>query len=126
MESEHKIQFTETALEQYKLIVENDFTLAGKYFRILISGKGCDGFMYSVGFTNMASEDLTYPIANSPAQEIIMDNFTAFYLKNITIDYIQNFAENQEGFHVINHDQTEFHGKFWLKDPTKIPSTQEV
>lgn len=116
-----KIEFTPLALSQLELMLENDFTLSGKYLRLLISGKGCDGFNYSIGFTDLEENDLLIPINNELS--IIIDPFTAFYLQESTVDYIQDFERDQEGFKVVNHHQTKYHGKFWKKNEDRVPPT---
>ncbi len=107
-----KVYFTNFAKEQLKLIVENDFTLKGKYLRILISGKGCDGFKYSVGFADLNDDNF----------EVIMDPFTAFYLQNTEVDYVLDLETGDEGFVVTNKDQKKYHGKFWKKNNDLVPT----
>ena len=119
------VSFTSTALEQVKLILLNDFTLNGKFFRLVVSGKGCDGFTYGVGFTGMNTEDILVPISKEPDLEVIMDPFTAFYLQDTIVDYQTDFENNNEGFVVINRRQKDFHGKFWKKDEEKLPPTHQ-
>jgi Fe-S cluster assembly iron-binding protein IscA len=119
-----KIQFTDRAFLQLKTIIENDFTLAGKYFRILISGKGCDGFTYSAGFTDLHIDDFEVKVINIEAHDelyIIIDPFAAFYLQNASVDFIQDFVLDSEGFVVINHAQEDYHLKFFNLSPEKIP-----
>jgi Fe-S cluster assembly iron-binding protein IscA len=117
-----KIAFTQRAFDQLKLIVENDFTLAGKYFRIVISGKGCDGFTYSAGFTDYNEEDFLVKITNA-AEElfIVIDPFAAFYCQEASVDFIQDFDQDAEGFVITNHSQSDFKGKFWKASPEKVP-----
>ena len=54
-----------------------------------------------------------------------MDPFSSFYLQNFKLDFIQDFEKNLEGFEVINQDQKEFHGKFWKKEPHKVPQLKK-
>lgn len=116
------IMFTERALSQLKLIIDNDFTLAGKYFRILVSGKGCEGFTYAAGFTDLFEEDFQVKIANSNEDiNIVIDPFAAFYLQEASVDFIQDFDQDAEGFVIVNHAQSEFKGKFWRDEPQKAP-----
>ena len=121
------IYITPKAHEQLRLIIENDFTLNGKYLRLLISGKGCEGFNYSVGFTDWNTDDMLIKANgsdNTPTDiQFVMDPFTAFYLQKCSVDYVEDFANNNEGFIVANENQKTFSGKFWKKDEQKVPPT---
>ncbi len=121
------IYITPKAHEQLRLIIENDFTLNGKYLRLLISGKGCEGFNYSVGFTDWNTDDMLIKANgsdNTPTDiQFVMDPFTAFYLQKCSVDYVEDFANNNEGFIVTNENQKTFSGKFWKKDEQKVPPT---
>ncbi|WP_127717367.1 iron-sulfur cluster assembly accessory protein [Halobacteriovorax sp. HLS] len=114
--------FTQRSLDQLKLILENDFTLAGKYFRILVSGKGCDGFTYSAGFTDLKEDDFLIQIENCDEEIfVIMDPFASFYLQESSVDFIQDFEKDTEGFVITNHLQKKYAGKFWRKDQELTP-----
>jgi Fe-S cluster assembly iron-binding protein IscA len=116
------VYFTKRALSQLKLILENDFTLAGKYFRILVSGKGCNGFTYSAGFTDQKDDDFLIKIANSEDETfVIMDPFAAFYLQESSVDFIQDFEKDTEGFVITNHLQKKYAGKFWRNNEELTP-----
>jgi iron-sulfur cluster assembly accessory protein len=116
------IMFTDRALSQLKLIIDNDFTLAGKYFRIVVSGKGCEGFTYAAGFTDLNEEDFQVRIANTDDEiHIVIDPFAAFYLQEASVDFVQDFEQDAEGFVIVNHAQGEFKGKFWRAAPEKTP-----
>lgn len=120
------IMFTERALDQLKLIIDNDFTLAGKYFRIVVSGKGCEGFTYAAGFTDLQEDDFQVRIANSTDEiYVVIDPFAAFYLQEASVDFIQDFNQDAEGFVITNHSQGEFKGKFWRGNPDKTPPLKE-
>ena len=118
-----KITFSREALEQLNLIAAHDFTLEGKNLRITISGKNCEGFTYSVGFTEKDEDDLL--IETPQGLTVLLDPFTAFYLQEATIDYQQNFGgegeEEEEGLVIINHRQGDHAGKFWRNNPEKMP-----
>jgi len=116
------IKLTPRALMELKLILDNDFTLAGKYFRIVISGKGCNGFTYSVGFTDLVENDVQVTIAGeSEDLLILLDPFAAFYLQDATIDFGHDLAQDMDGFVVTNHRQETYTGKFWMDSPEKVP-----
>ena len=120
------IMFTDRALSQLKLIMDNDFTLAGKYFRIVVSGKGCEGFTYAAGFTDLQEDDFQVKIANHDEEfVIVIDPFAAFYLQEASVDFIQDFKQDAEGFVITNHAQSEFKGKFWTKAPEKAPPVKD-
>ena len=114
------IHLTEQAIAQIKLILENDFTLEGQSLRVHISGKECDGFTYSIGFQKPIENDISIPCPEIGEKHyIIMDPFSAFYLKEVTVDFVQDFEKDIEGFVVTNHKQEDYHGKFWRKDTNK-------
>ncbi len=112
------ISLTPEAENQLNLMLLNDHTLEGKKFRIQISGKGCDGFTYSAGFTPIHKEDLLVEVSGI---EILIDSFSAFYLKEVVVDYIFDFDNGKEGFVISNMNQESYTGKFWREDPSKIP-----
>lgn len=105
------IQVSESALMQIVLIKDNDHTLRGSYFRIAISGKGCDGFSYKTYFDTSKSDDFIISLKNNI--DILLDPFTAFYLQHATLNYYFDPEENIEGFQVINLEQDKYKKKFW-------------
>jgi Fe-S cluster assembly iron-binding protein IscA len=111
------LNFSEGALLQLRLMLENDFTIGDKHFRIQITGKECDGFTYSSGFTELHEDDFILEISDI---KVIIDPFSAHYMKNTNIDYHQDFAVDAEGFVITVSDQKNFTGKFWREDPDKI------
>jgi len=120
-----QLRLTERARLQLQLILDNDFTLINKKLRILISGKECDGFTYSLGFTEEVQGDFVVPFENTLTDvEVYIDPFSAHYIPAATIDFIQDFAQDAEGFVLINHQQKLHHGKFWQQAPHTIPPLQ--
>ena len=115
------VEFTGPALSQLKLILEHDHTLENKFMRLLVATKGCDGFSYDIGFTEKMQDDFLLPVLNDSSIKILMDPFAAYYTRELTVDFIQDFEENIEGFLVINHHQKDFHGKFWRGSPELTP-----
>lgn len=123
-----ELTITEKALEQLKLIYENDPTVVDKVVRISITGKGCQGFEYAIGFDEMMIEDLKIKLLSikfEKLQEIVvvMDPFCAFYLKQGRIMFIQEFegGSEEEGFVIVNDHQKDVHGKFWKTKPKAEP-----
>ncbi len=107
------IEITPIALNQIKLILENDFTLETQSLRIQIGGKECDGFRYEVGFDKKKENDYEF---KSHDLTIFMQPFTAFYCQQITIDYLSDGRNDIDGFLIKNHHQDEYQGKFFKED----------
>lgn len=118
-----KLFVTDSAVRQIKVIQENDYTLEGLSFRIKIGGKGCEGFTYETGFSEKHPDDLEivthYPLINYHLV-ILMDPFTAFYTQVLTLDYLLETTQNDEGFIVKNAADGQHRGKFF-KDETRLP-----
>jgi iron-sulfur cluster assembly accessory protein len=114
---ELKLQVSDAAIQQIKLMLEHDYTLKGKIFRIKIGGKGCGGFTYQTGFSEADKDDLTVV-----ASEVIIhvDSFTAHYINGSTLDYQFDPKNHEDGFVITNPREKEFAGKFF-KDTSKLP-----
>lgn len=121
------VNITNDAGEQLQLILENDYTLEGQFLRLVITGKGCDGFTYSTGFTECKEDDFRISSSFGELEKIIvlMDPFTAFYLQESTLDYVRDYENNDEGFVITSHHQDNFKLKFWNADPDKTPKLQK-
>jgi len=118
-----KLFVTDSAVRQIQVIQENDYTLEGLSFRIKIGGKGCEGFTYETGFSEKHPGDLEivthYPLINYHLV-ILMDPFTAFYTQELTLDYLLETTQNDEGFIVKNAADGQHRGKFF-KDESRLP-----
>lgn len=121
-ESDIELFCTDAALEQIILIKQNDYTLTNEEFRIRIGGKGCTGFTYETGFDFPRPEDLSIEkhLVGTERVKILLDSFTAFYLRTAQLDYLLNPETNEDGFVVINHDEHRYVGKFF-KDESLTP-----
>ena len=114
---EVNIEFTKSARAQLELILQNDYTLTEQVFRLQISGKGCHGFDYSIGFTEPQIDDMIY-LVHGCALKLSIDPFTAFYCKDGTIDYVLDHNSEAEGFSFENSNQKNYRGKFFKKEET--------
>lgn len=121
--SDIQLFVTDSAVRQIQLMKDNDYTLEGFEFRIKIGGKGCEGFTYDTGFSEVHADDLViekeYPIINFKLK-VLIDPFTAYYTQNATLDYLLDVDSNEEGFVLTNAAQGEHRGKFF-KDESKLP-----
>lgn len=118
-----KLFVTDSAVRQIQVMQENDYTLEGLSFRIKIGGKGCEGFTYDTGFSERHDDDLVidqdYPLINFKLT-LLMDPFTAFYTQELTLDYLLDTTNNEEGFIVNNAADGQHRGKFF-KDDSRLP-----
>jgi iron-sulfur cluster insertion protein len=121
--SDIKLFVTDSAVRQIKLMQDNDYTLEGLNFRIKIGGKGCAGFTYDTGFSEQHPDDLIikqhYSLIDYELV-ILMDPFTAYYTQELTLDYLLDTTQNEEGFIVNNAADGQHRGKFF-KDESKLP-----
>jgi len=90
-------------------MLEQDYTLQSQYIRLLIKGKGCDGFTYAIQFSPILEDDTLIVIEDKI--QILLDSFTVQFVRRGTIDFIQ--THHEEGFHFTNEDENLFHGKFF-------------
>lgn len=121
--SDIKLLVTDSAVRQIQVMQENDYTLDGMSFRIKIGGKGCEGFTYDTGFSEKHADDLVieqdFPLIKFKLT-VLMDPFTAFYTQELTLDYLLDTSNNQEGFIVNNSADGQHRGKFF-KDESRLP-----
>jgi Fe-S cluster assembly iron-binding protein IscA len=121
--SEINLFVSDSAVRQIQLMQVNDYTLEGLEFRIKIGGKGCGGFTYDTGFSELHPDDLiiekSFPLINFNLK-ILMDPFTAFYTQEATLDYLLDPQNNHEGFILTNAADGDHKGKFF-KDESKLP-----
>lgn len=121
--SDIKLFVTDSAVRQIQLMQENDYTLEGLSFRIKIGGKGCEGFTYDTGFSELHPDDLVikqkYELIHFELT-VLIDPFTAFYTQEVTLDYLLDTTNNEEGFIVNNAADGQHRGKFF-KDEGKLP-----
>lgn len=118
-----KLFVTDSAVRQIQLMQENDYTLEGLSFRIKIGGKGCEGFTYDTGFSELHPDDLVikqnFQLIHFELV-VLIDPFTAFYTQEVTLDYLLDTSNNDEGFIVNNAADGQHRGKFF-KDEGKLP-----
>jgi iron-sulfur cluster insertion protein len=119
---ELKVEVSEKAIEQIKLMLEHDYTLKGLVFRIKIGGKGCGGFTYQTGFSEAHQDDLTIEVSDL---KIHVDPFTAHYINGGALDYQFDPQNFEDGFVLNNPREKEYAGKFF-KDTSKLPPWAKV
>ena len=116
------VLFTERAWSQLQLILDNDPTIDGSVFRIAIAGKECDGFTYEAGFTASRQDDFLASTPNIKRDiKIALDPFSAYYCSEVSVDFIQDFEQDAEGFVIVNPHQDKYFKKFWRQSPGLTP-----
>ena len=78
---------------------ENKETL---YLRVYVSGGGCSGLSYGMGFEEKADDDDS--IINQNGVNMIVDSYSQKYLKGANIDYIESLMGS--GFKINNPNVT--------------------
>jgi len=77
---------TERAAEEVKRIVEQQKLEEGTFLRVGVTGGGCSGFSYSLGFDNEYDEK-----SDSKAEQhgvpVVVDKKSALYLDGTTVDF---------------------------------------
>ena len=113
---------TKPAVDQLRLMLENDWTLEGKAIRISVSGKGCGGFDYALGFDEKHDQDFE---VKTEGLTFVFDPFCAFYAQKLHIDFQFDPAQNDDGFVLTHPEQKDFMGKFWRQSEDKILPVKE-
>ena len=80
------IQVTEKALNEIRRIQTTDPTAVGANLRVMVTGGGCSGMSYKLGFDNQPAgatdkvfENENYRTRNSPAPFVYVEIFGTFY-----------------------------------------------
>jgi iron-sulfur cluster assembly accessory protein len=72
--------------------------LPGYGLRVFVSGGGCSGFQYGMGFENTTEEgDFVF---ESSGVRIYLDNASAMYLEGASVDYVDSLMGG--GFRIEN------------------------
>lgn len=102
-EVDFPIEFTQLALKTALEARLSDPTLTDKAFlRVSVRGGGCSGFLQELAFDDKLDEDddiIKEFSVNDKTLSIVVDSFSAMYLKGTTIDYIK--TDFSEGFKFI-------------------------
>ena len=91
-----ELELTSKAIEKIKAFQASD-EKAHSAFRIYVQGGGCSGFEYGFSLDNPGEEDL---IKEEAGIKVVVDQFSAPYIENATVDYHEDFRG--AGFKVTN------------------------
>jgi iron-sulfur cluster assembly protein len=75
---------------------------SGLYLRVYVSGGGCAGLSYGMGFEEKADED--DKVIEQNGVKLLLDSYSQRYLKGANIDYIESLMGS--GFKINNPNVT--------------------
>lgn len=80
------VVLTERAVEEVKRIIENQKLEEGTLLRVGVTGGGCSGFSYALGFDSAfdAEADSKYEFHGV---DVVVDKKSALYLDGTTVDF---------------------------------------
>ena len=96
--AETLISITPTAAAKVKELMASEPDAETLVLRVAIEGGGCSGFQYGLGFSGgVEADDHALELEGV---RIVVDPFSAPYLKGATIDYLSGLQES--GFKIEN------------------------
>ncbi|HLG37665.1 MAG TPA: iron-sulfur cluster insertion protein ErpA [Nitrososphaera sp.] len=75
---------------------------AALYLRVYVSGGGCSGLSYGMGFEEKPDEDDT--VIEQDGVKVLLDSYSQRYLKGANIDYVESLMGS--GFKINNPNVT--------------------
>jgi iron-sulfur cluster assembly accessory protein len=95
------ISLTDAAVEKVKFFATSMPDSQGKPLRIFVQGGGCSGFQYGFQFDEKRDDD---NVIEQGGITVLVDPQSATYLKDCTVNYIEDFRG--AGFSVENPNST--------------------
>ncbi len=100
-EAKPLLALTDAAVEKVKYFAKTMPDSEGKPLRIFVQGGGCSGFQYGFQFDEKREGD---NVLESGGIEVVVDPQSATYLRDSTVDYVEDFRG--AGFSVTNPQST--------------------
>lgn len=91
------LELTESAVAKVKYFAETMPDSVGKPLRVFVQGGGCSGFQYGFTFDEKHDND---NVMEQGGITIVVDPQSAMYLKDATVNYVEDFRG--AGFSVEN------------------------
>lgn len=82
--SELKVQFTQAAAAQVKVIMASD-TMEGDCLRVYVTGGGCSGFQYGFKLDSAQPDDAQ---VETDGVKLVVDPKSLPYINGATVDYV--------------------------------------
>lgn len=108
----YSLTLTDAALTAARSLANSNPDFAGKYLRVYLSGKGCDGFDYGVTFDVTQAGDRTFDCSDDI--KLVCDERSLQFVDGSSIDWVDD--ERGRGFLVNNPNHKKFRGKFYKKE----------
>ena len=96
-----KITITTKAAEKVKEFMKQEGK-DGLFLRVYVSGGGCSGLSYGMGFEDKSDEDDM--VLEENGVRMLVDNYSSGHLKGTEIDYVESL--NGTGFKINNPNVT--------------------
>jgi iron-sulfur cluster assembly protein len=123
--TETMITLTPFAASKVKELLAEESDGDTMVLRVAIQGGGCSGFQYGLGFdTSPAEGDLEFELEGVV---VVVDPFSAPYLRGTTIDYLNSITES--GFKIDNPNAVSSCGcghSFQVAEGEELPEGTEV
>jgi iron-sulfur cluster insertion protein len=95
------LTLTDKAIDKVKYFAQTMPDSLNKPLRVFIQGGGCSGFQYGFTFDEKRDNDL---VLEQGGITVVVDPQSQTYLKNSTVDYVEDFRG--AGFSVTNPNST--------------------
>ena len=95
------LSLTDAAVAKVKYFAQTMPDSTGKPLRVFVQGGGCSGFQYGFTFDEKHADD---NVLDQDGITILVDPQSATYLKDSTVDYVEDFRG--AGFSVTNPNST--------------------
>ncbi len=89
------VMLTERAAAEVRRTIDTNNLDAGTFLRVKVTGGGCSGFSYALGFDTSYDEAADSKI-DCHGVPVVVDKKSALYLDGTTVDYIEEI--NRRGF----------------------------
>ena len=95
------LTLTDKAIDKVKYFAQTMPDSVNKPLRVFIQGGGCSGFQYGFTFDEKRDDDM---VLEQGGIMVVVDPQSQTYLKNSTVDYVEDFRG--AGFSVTNPNST--------------------
>jgi iron-sulfur cluster assembly protein len=121
--AETLVSLTAGAADKIRELMAEDPEGTSQVLRVAIQGGGCSGFQYGLGFDSGPAEDDER--IEQHGVTVVIDPFSAPYLKGATIDFLNGLAES--GFKIENPNASASCGcghSFTVEEGAEAPAAE--